>query len=225
MIRAVIFDMYETLITHYHSDGALYFSPQMAADAGAALEKFQAIWRGKECERTVGKLSLEETLTLILEESHVFSEDLVKKMVDKRIATAEECFRNLHPEIVPMLNKLKEKKIRIGLISNCFSEEAQVIRRSVLAPYFDVMCLSYELGMRKPEPEIYQMCVGRLGLRPKECLYVGDGGSCELEAARQFDMMAVQATWYLAQRGDWPAKRKKEFAEAANPMDIIGIIE
>ena len=43
MIKAVIFDMYETLITLF--DSPLYFGTQMAADAGIAEEKFQKIWR------------------------------------------------------------------------------------------------------------------------------------------------------------------------------------
>ena len=43
MIKAVIFDMYETLITHYGCP--LYFGRQMAADAGISEEKFQALWR------------------------------------------------------------------------------------------------------------------------------------------------------------------------------------
>lgn len=221
MVRAVIFDMYETLITHYHENAPLCFSPQMAMQAGVPLARFQAIWRGREHERTTGKLSLEETLTLILKENDAFSKDLVTRMVAKRVATAQSCFAHLHPEIVPMFSALKEKGMRIGLISNCFSEEAQVIRESRLAPYFDAICLSYELGMCKPEPEIYKVCVDRLGAAPKECLYVGDGGSSELEAARECGMKAVQATWYLSQREDWPAKRKEDFVQAMSPMDVV----
>ncbi len=225
MIRAVIFDMYETLITHYHGKGPLYFSPQMAEQAEVPLARFQEIWRGKEHERTVGKLSLEETLALILRENNVFSEDKVKQMAAKRVETAESCFENLHAGIIPMLEQLRMQGIRIGLISNCFSEEANVIRESCLAPYFDAMCLSYELGMCKPEPEIYAECVRRLGVKTEECLYVGDGGSSELEAAKAFGMKAVQATWYLRRREDWPAKRKDDFEELVTPMDVIGMTE
>ena len=46
MIKAVIFDMYETLITLF--DSPLYFGTQMAADAGISEEKFQKIWRTEE---------------------------------------------------------------------------------------------------------------------------------------------------------------------------------
>lgn len=227
MIRAVIFDMYETLITHYHGKSPLYFSPQMAEDAGVLLEKFQAVWRGKEKERTVGELSLEDTLREIMVHNTSCLEDevaeTVAKMAKKRIATAEVCFENLHPEIIPMLSALKENGIRIGLISNCFSEEAAVIRRSNLAPFFDEICLSYELGMRKPQPEIYAECAKRLGMKAEECLYVGDGGSSELEAARQFGMRAVQAAWYLKSRDDWLARKKGGFEALYSPMDVLRI--
>lgn len=229
MIRGVIFDMYETLITHYHGNSPLYFSPQMAAEAGVPLLRFQEIWRGKECERTIGKMTLEETLTQILKENiSAEKEEIDRKVVKltaKRIATATGCFRNLHPEILPMLEELKKRNIKIGLISNCFSEEAKVIRESVLAPCFDVMCLSYELGMRKPEPEIYEECIKRLGVKAEECLYVGDGGSSELEAAREFGMTALQAVWYLSSREDWPSKRKEEFEQVKRPMDVLRRID
>lgn len=62
MIRAVIFDMFETLITHYNSPS--YFSPQMAADAGMPEEKFQALWRPTELERTIGKVTFEEVVEM-----------------------------------------------------------------------------------------------------------------------------------------------------------------
>ena len=229
MIRAVIFDMYETLITHYHGKSPLYFSSQMAEEAQVPLEKFQEIWRGRECERTVGKLSLEDTLRLIIKENTSCSEkeiyQKVVQMAEKRIATAEECFRHLHPEILPMFEELKKRKIKIGLISNCFSEEANVIRESCLAPYFDVMCLSYELGMRKPEKEIYQLCADKLAVSLKDCLYIGDGGSNELEAARCLGMNAVQAVWYLKNRGDWSAKKKEEFRQAMTPSDVIEYLD
>lgn len=46
MIKAVIFDMYETLITLYESP--LYFGTQMAEDAGITEEYFQSVWYLKE---------------------------------------------------------------------------------------------------------------------------------------------------------------------------------
>ena len=219
MIRAVIFDMYETLITHYRSP--LYFGAQMAEDAGIAEEKFQALWRPTEYDRTIGKLTLEEVVESILRENQCYSEELVNKIVKKRIETKQDCFRQLHSEIIPMLKKLKEKGILIGLISNCFSEEAEVIRRSVLFPYFDAAILSYEQGVQKPDEEIYKRCMASLGVAPEECLYIGDGGSNELEAARTLGMKAFQAVWYLQEGTSQPMGRMEAFEQLESPRDVL----
>ena len=219
MIRAVIFDMYETLITHYRSP--LYFGAQMAEDAGIAEEGFQALWRSTEYDRTIGKLTLEEVVESILRENQCYSEELVNKIVKKRIETKQDCFRQLHSEIIPMLKKLKEKGILIGLISNCFSEEAEVIRRSVLFPYFDAAILSYEQGVQKPDEEIYKRCMASLGVAPEECLYIGDGGSNELEAARTLGMKAFQAVWYLQEGTSQPMGRMEAFEQLESPRDVL----
>lgn len=219
MTKAIIFDMYETLITHYNCP--LYFSTEMAADAGVPVEKFQPLWRSTEYERTVGKMTFEDVITRILEENNCYSKAVLKKISDKRTAIKEECFKHLHEEILPMLEELKKQGVKIGLISNCFSEEAIVIRRSVLFPYFDGVCLSYEEGLQKPDKEIYKRCMDKLSVKAEECVYVGDGGSFELETAGELGMKAVQAVWYLKEGTFQPKGRMDEFAQAQRPMDVL----
>ncbi|MDE7268710.1 MAG: HAD family hydrolase [Lachnospiraceae bacterium] len=219
MIKAVIFDMYETLITHFQSP--LYFGAQMAADAGIPEQKFQALWEPTEHDRTIGKLTLEDTLENILKENGRYSKELLNLIVQKRIKVKEECFNHLHDQIIPLLRGLKEKGIQIGLISNCFSEEAKVIRKSILFPYFDAVCLSYEQGLKKPDIEIYRRCIDKLNVEAGECLYVGDGGSSELEAAKSIGMKTVQAVWYLQDGTGQPCGRKADFEQMENPMDIL----
>ena len=212
MIRAVIFDMFETLITHYKCP--LYFGAQMAADAGIPEKNFQTLWRPTESDRSIGKIRTEEVIEMILKENGCYTDELLEKIVQKRISTKEECFKHLHPEIIPILTKLKEKGIMTGLISNCFSEEAEVIRRSVLFPYFDKVCLSYEEGVQKPDEEIYRRCMAGLDVTPEECIYIGDGGSQELETARDLGMNAMQAVWYME-------NRKKDFNQLEKPLDVL----
>lgn len=219
MIKAVIFDMYETLITHYNSP--LYFSPQMAADAGIPLENFQSIWRPTDTERTIGKLSLEDALARILKENHCYSDRLFNQIITKRIDIKEDCFNHLHPEILPMLSKLKDHGIKIGLISNCFSEEAVVIRNSILAPYFDAIYLSYEQGVKKPDKEIFIRCINELDVKAEECLYIGDGGSQELEASSTLGMHALQATWYLKEGTMQISKPRIDFTNLKTPLEVL----
>lgn len=52
MTRAVIFDMFETLITHYESP--LYFGKQIAYNLGIPEKNFQELWRPGEDDRTIG---------------------------------------------------------------------------------------------------------------------------------------------------------------------------
>lgn len=223
MTRAVIFDMFETLITHYHSP--LYFGAQMAEDAGIPEDRFQALWHPTEYERTIGKLTFEEVLEMILRENHCYSETLLKRIVEKRIAAKEECFKHLHSEIIPMLSTLIKRGLLIGLISNCFSEEAEVIRRSELFPYFDTINLSYELGIPKPDEGIFQRCMDDLSVKAEECIYVGDGGSNELETARKLGMEAVQAAWYLQEGTTQPSKRKHDFFQIDKPLDLVKLVD
>ena len=107
MIKAVIFDMYETLITHYKSP--LYFSGQMAKDIGISKEDFQKIWRATEYKRTIGELSFEEVLEKILKENDCYSKKLYDYVYNKRIQIQKDCFQKLHEEIIEMLNFLKAK--------------------------------------------------------------------------------------------------------------------
>lgn len=223
MTRAVIFDMYETLITHFNTP--LYFGAQMAEEVGIPIEKFLPLWRSTEDDRTVGKLALEEVLSMILKENHCYSEELVYKMAEKRTATKVDCFRHLHSEIIPMLTALKEKGILIGLISNCYFEEAAVIRKSQLFPYFDRVYLSCEQGVQKPDEEIFRRCMEELAVQPEECVYVGDGGSYELETAKGLGMKAVQAVWYLKEGSGQPTGRMPEFTQAESPLEVLHYLE
>ena len=219
MIKAVIFDMYETLITQYECPQ--YFAAQMAGDAGVDEARFQQLWRPTEDDRSIGTYSLEEILEIVLRKCDCFSKSTLREIVAKRMRSKEQAFEHLHSEIIPMLTKIKEKGLQIGLISNCFSEESAIIRKSILYPFFDVACLSYDEGVKKPEEEIYRRCLERLQVQPEECIYVGDGGSNELEAAKALGMKAMQATWYLKEGTSQPCKRKGTFEHLETPLDIL----
>lgn len=222
MLRAVIFDMFETLITLYESP--VYFGRQIAEDMGIRYDLFRQDWDSTERDRSIGKATLEEVLKTIMKKHNCYSYDIMKSVAAKRIAAKREAFSHLHPEIIPMLNRLKEQNIKIGLISNCFSEEATVIRESALFPFFDAVFLSYEQGVQKPDKEIFMRCMSELGVSPEECIYIGDGGSNELEAAREIGMKALQAAWYLKEGTMQPAKKKEDFLHLATPYDIYNFI-
>ena len=219
MIKAVIFDMFETIVTHYESP--VYMAKQISSDIGISEGKFREIWDTSDDDRTLGKRSYEDVIEEILRVNNCYSVDLFEKVVAKRKQSKIECFEHIHPEILPLFSKLKEKNIKIGLITNCYFEERDVIRKSVFWKYFDSVCMSCEVGLKKPDIEIFKMSMNELGVQAEECLYVGDGGTFELETADALGMHPFQATWYLKDGVNQPAKRKQEFLQADSPMDII----
>lgn len=218
--QAVIFDMYETLVTQLRSP--LYYGTQIAQDLGVSPEAFLPGWRSTEEARATGKLTFEEVMAMLLREHGIYTLQRYQQVVEKRIAIQKDCFSHMHPQILPMLEELKKRGIKIGLITNCFSEEAKLIRESELFPFFDVPCLSWEMGIRKPDPAIYRACLERLGVTAEHCLYVGDGGSRELETAQSLGMQAVQAIWYRREGFEkYQAAICPELSQISEPMQLL----
>ena len=223
MIKAVIFDMFETLVTLFA--GSVYMGREIAQEIGLAEPKFREIWDTTDEDRTLGKRTLESVIEEVLTVNNCYSEELFEKIITKRKRMIRESFEHIHPEIIPLFKWFKEQNIKIGLITNCFFEERDIIKDSVFFEYFDVMCMSCELGIKKPDIRIFQKCMKDLGLEPAECLYVGDGGSLELETAQAVGMHPLQAAWYLKDGTRQPVKRKAEFSQAESPLDVISEIK
>ena len=91
MIKAVIFDMFETLITHFESP--LYMGKQIACDMGIAEPKFREIWDTTDDDRTLGNKSLEEVIEEILKVNNRYSTELFEKIIAKRTETALELIK------------------------------------------------------------------------------------------------------------------------------------
>ena len=219
MIKAVIFDMFETLVTHFESP--IYMAKQISDDIGIAEQKFREIWDSTGDDRTLGKSSLEEVIEEILKVNNCYSSELFEKIITKRRMSKMECFEYIHPELIPLFTRLKEMNIKIGLITNCFFEERDVIKKSIFFDYFDSVCMSCEIGLKKPDVKIYKKCMKDLEVEAEECIYVCDGGSCELETAQALGMNPLQAAWYLKDGVNQPAKRKKEFLQAEAPLEVL----
>jgi putative hydrolase of the HAD superfamily len=63
--------------------------------------------------------------------------------------------------------------VRTGLVSNTWGAPPTLRRRQVDS-LFDVVVRSDQVGMRKPDPEIYLLAAERLGLEPERCVFVDD---------------------------------------------------
>ena len=221
MIKAVIFDMFETLVTLF--TGRTYFSENIAADVGIDIELFRKEWHTTEKDRTTGKYTLDEGLELTLRRLGIFTQEKLELALSRRHAALSDTFSAIPKESVQLLKELKARGIKIGLMTNTFSDERNFIRSCELFPYFDIALISYEQGICKPDPQMYRMMTEQLGVAPEECLFVGDGGSRELYGAREAGMQAVQCTWFheLAFEPHVPCPILEEFEHAAHQMDIL----
>ena len=224
MVKAVIFDMFETLVTLF--EGRTYFGEDLAADAGAEVTCFRREWHATEKDRSTGRYTIEEALELVLKRLGIYTEEKVKLAAAKRREALEDSFAAIPEDSVRLLQALKDRGIKIGLITNTFSDERDIIRESVLFPFFDAVLISYEQGICKPAPELFRKMTELLNAKPQECLYVGDGGSRELYAARESGMHAVQCTWFheRAYEPHIPCPVLDEFAHAARPLDILEML-
>lgn len=214
--------MYETLITLYNSE--LYKGKQIAADMGIPESKFREIWDKSDDDRTLGTRSFEDVITEILNANGIFEKELFEKIIKKRYSCTAEAFCHKDPDIIPMLRVLKEKGIKIGLITNCYFEERDAIKNCDMYDFFDALCMSCEIGIKKPDSRVYELCAEKLGVKIDECLYVGDGGSNELLAAKAVGMKPLQAVWYLRDGVDQPCGRMDEFNHAESPLDVLSFI-
>jgi putative hydrolase of the HAD superfamily len=85
----------------------------------------------------------------------------------------------------------------LGLLSNFTDGNTakEIIERIGLAPFFDVVLISADLGYRKPHPSIFRHLVDELGVGADQILYVGDDPDADIAGARQSGMRPVWMTY------------------------------
>ncbi len=90
------------------------------------------------------------------------------------------------------LRDLRDRGLKLGLLSNCPSDVPILWQQSVLAPLFDVTGFSCEMAVCKPDRQSYHLVCQRLAVPPHRALFVGDGGSHELSGAAVAGLRPIQ---------------------------------
>ncbi|MFF3500409.1 HAD family hydrolase [Streptomyces sp. NPDC003247] len=96
-----------------------------------------------------------------------------------------------YPDAPPVLGALRERGIRVGVVSNIGWDLRPVFREHGLDPFVDAYVLSYEHGVQKPHPRLFATACEALGTDPRTTLMVGDdrradGGAAALGCAVHF---------------------------------------
>jgi epoxide hydrolase-like predicted phosphatase len=98
------------------------------------------------------------------------------------------------PEMSALVRRAKASGLATGLLSNSWGNDYP---RDGWDEMFDVVVISGEVGMRKPEPEIYLHTAELLGRAPSECVFVDDLAH-NIEAAVAVGMVGVHHTSYAS---------------------------
>ncbi|WP_086824789.1 HAD family phosphatase [Allokutzneria sp. NRRL B-24872] len=85
----------------------------------------------------------------------------------------DRAFATVHADadMLDLLRAARAAGLRTALLSNSWGNSYPM---DVLAPLFDELVISGEVGMRKPEARIYQLTADRLGIAPRRCLFLDD---------------------------------------------------
>lgn len=220
MKKAVIFDLYETLITEWVSDK--YYSSKCAADLGVDNGLFREVWEASHYDMDTGKMPYLEVLKKICEAAGKTPDTkLLLECQEKRITTKNQCFEKREDEVIKMLHDLRVNGAKLALCSNCSEDEVSGFFKSDFRDCFDAVILSYEAGLRKPDEKIFELCTERLGMDAEDCLYVGDGGSRELYGAEKAGMQPLRAMWFLDKYAH--QVEPMPFQEAKKPQDVLEV--
>ncbi|MEU2280926.1 HAD-IA family hydrolase [Streptomyces sp. NPDC013178] len=96
-----------------------------------------------------------------------------------------------YPDAFAVLSALRERGIRVGVVSNIGWDLRPVFREHGFDPLVDAYVLSYEYGVQKPDPRLFATACEALGADPRSTLMVGDsrdadGGAAALGCAVHF---------------------------------------
>ena len=177
---AVLFDLYGTLVDA--GDSSLL--SRLPSALGVSRAAWMSLLRGG-------------LLTTAFRDEDAFVATLARTLAPAR-PDAEEICRGLVraeldpvrlvPGVVSLLNFLKRRGLKLGLVSNLASPFKAPVGRFGLEGFFDAFALSCDEGIAKPDPAIYERALSRLGVDAGATLFVGDSLQNDVRAPAALGM-------------------------------------
>ena len=177
-VRAVLFDAAGTLFTTRRSVGEIYGAIARRYGSTASTEAIQAAFLRHF--RGAGPLSTQDQKRWWKNVvHHVFTDVGMVEQFDQFFEEVYDKFRNsqgwiLFPETLEILNELKDRGLKLGVISNFDDRIYSVMDSLNIRPFFDAITISSETGYCKPQPEIFDVAMKALEEPASKILLVGD---------------------------------------------------
>jgi putative hydrolase of the HAD superfamily len=186
--EAVIFDLWQTLAV-WPAEASAELYRRMSETLAIDHDRFVTAWRDNYPQREFGPIR--DALGELCTDLELAHDGRLERLLEMRL---DHHRRHLVPraDAVETVRALKERGLRVGLITVCSQEVELLWEETPLAPYFDATVFSSAEGFGKPDPRIYRIAAERLGLQPDACVFVGDGANHELPGAERVGMRAIQ---------------------------------
>jgi len=189
-IRAVTFDVGGTLIEPYPSVGEIYAA--VAAEFGFGsfpVEQLNRAFAGAWKQREDFDYSLAHWAKLV---AATFGKAVPQGLFEAIYQRFKEPTTwRVHDEVPSILETLRQRGYRLGLVSNWDERLRDLLAALDLRKYFEVVVLSIEAGSTKPSPRIFEAALQALRVPAQEALHIGDSWEEDVEGARAAGMAAV----------------------------------
>jgi len=126
------------------------------------------------------------------------------------------------------LARLKEKGYRLGLISNASNSPDlnRLIDNNDLRKYFEIVVISADEGIRKPDPRIFEDTLAKMGVKPEDAIMVGDTLPADILGAKNVGMRSI----WITRRADRPENSEAMGSiqpdyEIADLSSLVGLLE
>lgn len=107
------------------------------------------------------------------------------------------------PQMLRAVSRLRERGLRVGALTNNWATETSARGPHPIARHVDALVESRAVGMRKPDPRIYQLICRRLGVEPPQAAFLDDIGR-NLKSAKALGMHTIKV--------DEPAQALRELS-------------
>lgn len=201
-LRAVLFDVGETLVHPSPSFPELF--TRVLADAGHARTSADVVnASGAVFERFSEAARDGERWTTSPERSARFWKGVYEQMLEALSLPAQDGLRDtlyatftdlrnytLFDDVIPALDALPAR-LRLGIVSNFEAWLEDLLGVLGVRDRFPVRVISGLEGIEKPEPEIYERALARIGVAADEAVYVGDNPEFDVVPAAAIGMTPV----------------------------------